>query len=77
MSGRARQLIALLLAVGAVLGLVGAVAPWIPHRAAGLEHFTATSLLPSTLLSISGIGVCWSYLVYRFIQEGRLSLRAF
>ncbi|MCP4674956.1 MAG: hypothetical protein GY854_05515 [Deltaproteobacteria bacterium] len=71
-----------------IIGLIGlfAVAKnkiyWVGtyaqyHRAAGLSALTATSLLPSTLLSISGVGVCWSYLVYRFIQEGRLSLRAF
>ncbi len=47
------------------------------HRDAGLKLFTATSLLPSILLSFSGVGICWSYLIYRFIQEGRLSLRAF
>ncbi len=47
------------------------------HRDAGLKLLTVTSLLPSILLSLGGIGICWSYLIYRFIQEGRLSLRAF
>jgi hypothetical protein len=36
----------------------------------------STSLLPSMALAVSGLGVCWSYLVYRFVQEGRFSLRA-
>lgn len=47
------------------------------HRSAGIKPITSTSLLPSMLLSLSGFGVCWSYLLYRFFQEGRLSLRAF
>jgi len=51
-SGRARQLISLLVAVGAILGLVGAAAPWIPHRAAGLALggfylFESTKLFPA------------------------------
>ena len=33
----ARRLAQMLLGLGAALGLVGAVAPWIPHRAAGLS----------------------------------------
>lgn len=47
------------------------------HRSAGIEPITATSLLPSMLLSFCGFSVCWSYLLYRFFQEGRLSLRAY
>lgn len=47
------------------------------HRAAGLQPFASTSLFPSTLLASSGIAVCWVYIVYRFVQEGRLSLKAF
>lgn len=40
-----------LLALGAVTGLVGALAPWVPHRAAGLRFsafdlFALTRLLP-------------------------------
>ncbi len=69
-----------------IVGLIGLVAVaknkiiWVGtyeqfHRAAGLRALTKTSLLPSMLLSISGIGVGWSYLIHRFIQEGRLSLR--
>jgi hypothetical protein len=46
------------------------------HRAAGLKAVTATSLLPSMLLALSGIGVSWSYLLFRFVQEGRLSVKA-
>ncbi|MDJ0764649.1 MAG: hypothetical protein QNJ97_16845 [Myxococcota bacterium] len=46
------------------------------HRSVGLKPLTGTSLLPSMILSMSGIGVCWSYLVYYLVQEGRLSLRA-
>jgi hypothetical protein len=69
-----------------VCGLVGLfwVAPdkllWVGtyeqyHRETGLAPFTQTSLLPSTLLAMGGILVCWIYLIYRFVQEGRLSLR--
>lgn len=47
------------------------------HRDAGVQSITSTSVLPSMILSISGIGVCWSFLVYRFAQEGRLSLKVF
>jgi hypothetical protein len=46
------------------------------HRAVGLKALISTSLLPSMALAVSGLGVCWSYLVYRFVQEGRFSLRA-
>jgi hypothetical protein len=46
------------------------------HRDVGLRTLASTSLLPSLLLSTSGLGVCWLYLIYRFVQEGRLSLRA-
>ncbi|MCP4601533.1 MAG: hypothetical protein GY847_13645 [Proteobacteria bacterium] len=71
-----------------IVGLIGLFAiakdklVWIGtyqqyHRSVGLKSLTSTSLLPSMLLAISGIGVCWSYLIYRFIQEGRLSMQAF
>jgi hypothetical protein len=71
-----------------VVGLVGLVwvAPdklfWVGtydqyHRNTGLEAFMDTSLMPSTLFAGSGICICWFYLIYRFIQEGRLSLRSF
>ncbi len=71
-----------------VIGLIGlfAVAPdkifWVGtyeqyHRNTGLRQFAATSLFPSTLLALSGICVCWFYILYRFVQEGRMSLRAF
>ena len=46
------------------------------HRNTGLTAFTKSSLFPSTLLALGGIGVCWFYLIYRFVQEGRLSLRS-
>lgn len=69
------------------IGLVGLIAVaknklyWVGtyeqyHRAAGLKTLTSTSLFPSMLLALSGLGVCWTYLVYRFNQEGRLSLKA-
>lgn len=47
------------------------------HRDAGIKSLASTSVLPSMILSISGIAVCWAFLVYRFLQEGRLSLKAF
>ena len=45
------------------------------HRAVGLEKITSTSLLPSTILAAGGLGVCWAYLLYRFVQEGNLTLK--
>jgi hypothetical protein len=71
-----------------VVGLIGlfSVAPdklfWVGtyeqyHRNTGLRQFTSTSLFPSSLLALSGICVCWFYILYRFIQEGRMSLRAY
>lgn len=71
-----------------MLGLVGlfAVAAdkvfWVGtydqfYRNVSLKGFAATSLLSSTLLALSGLGVSWGYLLYRFVQEGRLSLKAF
>jgi hypothetical protein len=45
------------------------------HRNVGLQPLASTSLFPSILLAWSGVGICWGYLIYRFIQEGRLSLR--
>ena len=47
------------------------------HRNTGLRQFTSTSLFPSSLLALSGICVCWFYILYRFVQEGRISLRAY
>jgi hypothetical protein len=47
------------------------------HRNVGLKLIYGTSLFPSVLLALSGLAVSWGYLVYRFIQEGHISLRAF
>ena len=47
------------------------------HRAVGTQRLVSTSLLPSILLSITGILVCWSYLIYHFVQEGQSSLRSY
>ncbi len=47
------------------------------HRDVGLKGFASTSMLSSTLLAGAGVGTCWFYLLLRFFQEGRLSLRAF
>jgi hypothetical protein len=68
-----------------LVGLFGVAADkvfWIGtydqfHRDVSLKGFASTSLLSSTLLSLSGLGVCWGYMLYRFVQEGRLSLRSF
>lgn len=46
------------------------------HRDAGLKPLVSTSLLPSAILAMLGFLICWCYLIYRFVQEGRLSLRA-
>lgn len=43
------------------------------HRDIGLEFITGTSVVPSIILAVAGIGVCWSYLIYRFVREGRIS----
>ena len=40
------------------------------HRAVGTQKLSSTSLLPSILLSVTGIGVCWSYLI-RTLTLGR------
>ena len=45
------------------------------HRNVGLNRFTATSLFPSLILAWLGAAACWSYVGYRFMQEGRISLR--
>ena len=47
------------------------------HRSVGTRSLASTSLLPSILLALTGIGVCWSYLIYNFVQEGQTSLRSF
>ncbi|MDD5308432.1 MAG: hypothetical protein PHU25_14010 [Deltaproteobacteria bacterium] len=46
------------------------------HRNAGLARLPATSLLPSAIVAWIGTIVCWATVVYRFIQEGRVSLRS-
>jgi len=46
------------------------------HRNAGLARLPATSLLPSVIVAWMGTIVCWATVVYRFIQEGRVSLRS-
>ena len=46
------------------------------HRAVGLRGFGSTSLLPSTIVAGCGMGVCWFYLIYKFVQEGRHAIRA-
>jgi hypothetical protein len=43
------------------------------HRDVGLAFITSTSVIASILLALAGIGVCWSYLIYRFVKEGRVS----
>lgn len=43
------------------------------HRDVGLEFITGTSVVASVLLATVGIGVCWAYLIYRFVKEGRVS----
>ena len=52
MSNTARRLLPLLLLAGATAGLVGAVAPWVPHQTAGLriggfDLFEVTKYLPA------------------------------
>ena len=46
------------------------------HRDVGLRFITATSVLPSFVLAAAGIAICWSYLVYRFVREGRITSQA-
>ena len=46
------------------------------HRNVGLLPLAETSLLPSVLLTWCGILVCWAHLLYRFVREGRLAVRA-
>lgn len=41
------------------------------HRDVGLTVMTSTSVFPSMLLALSGIGVSFGYTVYRFVREGR------
>jgi hypothetical protein len=75
----------LILMVVGLIGLVGVASDklfWVGtyeqyHRNTGLRQFTNTSLFPSSLLALSGICVCWFYILYRFIQEGRMSLRSY
>lgn len=78
--------ITLVFMVFLIIGIVGlfAVASdkvfWVGtydqfYRDVSLKGFASTSLLSSTVLSLSGLGVCWGYLLYRFVQEGRLSLK--
>ena len=46
------------------------------HRNVGLQEITSTSLMPSLILAWAGASICWAYLSFRFVQEGRISLRA-
>jgi hypothetical protein len=46
------------------------------HRAVGLQSLASTSLLPSVIITWLGTLTAWSYLVYCFAREGRLSLQA-
>ncbi len=46
------------------------------HRDVGLAFIADTSVLPSFVLSVLGIGICWSYLIYRFMREGRITSQA-
>jgi hypothetical protein len=79
--------VAVVFAIFIVAGLMGMIVVaedkllWVGtyeqyHRNAGLKPFISTSLFPSAVLSFLGAATCWFYLVYRFVQEGRLSLRA-
>ncbi len=47
------------------------------HRAVGTEPLSGTSLLPSMLFAFTGIIVCWFYLLYNFVQEGRAFRQSF
>ena len=47
------------------------------HRNVGLKFITATSLIQSIALSTLGILVCWCYLLYKFIKEGRMTSQSF
>lgn len=79
--------VAVLFAVFVLIGLLGMIIVakdkllWVGtytqyHRDAGLKPVLSTSLFPSVILSFFGVSTCWFYLVFRFVQEGRLSLRA-
>ena len=41
------------------------------HRDVGLRTVTSTSIIPSAILALSGIGICFGYIAYRFVREGR------
>lgn len=47
------------------------------HRNVGLKFITSTSLIQSIVLSTLGILVCWCYLLYKFIKEGRMTSQSF
>lgn len=57
------------------ISLLGTYAQY--QRGVSLKSFVSTSMLPSTLLAVAGVGTCWCYLILRFFLEGRLSSRAF
>ena len=47
------------------------------HLNVGLKFITATSLIHSIALSALGIFVCWCYLIYKFVREGRMTSQSF
>ncbi len=43
------------------------------HRNVGLKLLTATSVFPSILLAVTGIGICFGNVLYRLVREGRVT----